>query len=143
MVEHVTIDSSVIISSLKEDEEKHDICRKIMEKVKNAEFIVFVPYIVLVEVAAAIKRRTGSKELAKRIRKGLETMDTIYFLDLTKYRARDAAEIAEQTGTRGMDAIVVQAAKENDTTLITLDMEMAKRVRSIVRVVEVENLLKE
>lgn len=143
MVEHVTVDTSVIIASLKKDEEKHDACRKIMEKVKDGDFIALESYIVQVEVAAAIKRRTGSRGLAERIRKDLEAIDTIYFLDLTRYRAREAAEIAEQTDTRGMDAIIAQVAKENNTILITLDKEMADRARDVVRIGEFEKLLKE
>jgi len=37
-----------------------------MKMVKDGEFIALEPYIVLVEVAAAIKRRTGSSKLAKQ-----------------------------------------------------------------------------
>jgi predicted nucleic acid-binding protein len=139
----VTIDSSVIVASLKKDEERHKICRRIMEKVKNGDFIAIESYIVLVEVVAAIKRRTGSAELAEKIRGALEAMDTIYFLELTKSRATEAAEIAEQTGVRGMDAIIVQAARENGTALITLDREMAERVKDVVKVAEPETLLDE
>ena len=139
----VTIDSSVIVASLKKDEERHKICRRIMEKVKNGDFIAIESYIVLVEVVAAIKRRTGSAELAEKIRVALEVMDTIYFLELTKSRATEAVEIAEQIGVRGMDAIIVQAARENGTTLITLDREMAERAKDVVKVAEPETLLDE
>ncbi|MGC8931648.1 MAG: hypothetical protein ACP5K6_08995 [Dictyoglomus sp.] len=62
----LTLDSSIIIAALREQEEKHDICFGVLEKVKNGEYIAIEPYIVLVEVTAAIRRRTGSKNLLKR-----------------------------------------------------------------------------
>jgi len=141
VVTQITIDSSVIVASLRKNETQHEVCRRIMEMIKNGDFVAIEPYIVLVEVVAAIKRRTGSSKLAERIRRALEAIDTIYFLELTKSRATEAAEIAVLTGVRGMDAIILQTARENGTTLITLDGEMAERAKDVVKVVKPDVLL--
>ena len=97
------------------------------------------PYTVLVEVVAAIKRRTKSESLAERIKNDLEDIDTIKFSDLMSSRADSAAEIAKETDVRGMDAIVVQIAKEFNAPLVSLDGEMTKRAKLVVKIVDIED----
>lgn len=138
---YITLDSSVIVAALKKDEEKHKECRAILEKIVNGEFVVFEPYTVLVEVVAAIVRRTGSKKLAKRVKNDLENIDMIYFLEIIKSKADDAANIAVETGVRGMDAVVIQTAKENNAVLVTLDKEMIKKAKGIVKTKYVDELV--
>lgn len=135
----LTVDSSVIIASLLEKEEKHQECKRLMNKISNAEHTTVAPYSVFVEVVAAIKRRTKSSELAERIGNDLQLMETIHFLELTGLRVNEAANIAKKTGLRGMDAIVVQVAKETNTALVTLDDEMARKSKNLVRVLSVED----
>ena len=142
MVAYLTLDSSVIVAALREQEEKHEVCKRLLERVKNGEFIALESYTVLVEVVAAIKRRTGSEHLAERVKSGLENIDSINFLDLISIRADDAADIAKETGVRGMDAIVIQAAKEFGSPLVSLDMEMTERSRFVVDIIDIEDVMK-
>ncbi|MFC1715313.1 type II toxin-antitoxin system VapC family toxin [Candidatus Poribacteria bacterium] len=130
----VTLDSSVIIAALRRQEEKHSQCRLLLEKVKDAQYTSIQPYTVLVEVAAAIKRRTNSESLAIEVKNLLQSMDTMNFVELGTLRADSAAEVAAKTGLRGMDAVVVQVAQEFDATLVTLDLEMIDKAEHIVNV---------
>ena len=82
---YVTLDSSVIVAALREQEEKH-------------------------------------------------------FLDLDLVRADEAANITKEIGVQGMDAIVIQAAKEFDSILVSLDDKMLKRAKSVVTIKDVEDL---
>ena len=141
MVRYITLDSSVIVAALREQEEKHDVCKKLLERVKEGEFVALEPYTVLVEVVAAIKRRTRSKSLAERVKNGLKDIDTIKFSDLISSRADSAAEIAKETDVRGMDAIVVQIAKEFKAPLVSLDGEMTKRAKMVVEIVNIEDMV--
>ena len=141
MVKYITIDSSVIVAALREQEEKHEVCKKLLERVKDGEFVALEPYTVLVEVVAAIKRRTKSESLAERIKNDLEDIDTIKFSDLMSSRADSAAEIAKETDVRGMDAIVVQIAKEFNAPLVSLDGEMTKRAKLVVKIVDIEDMV--
>ena len=136
----ITLDSSVIIAALRRQEENHSQCRSLLEKVKNAQYTSIQPYTVLVEVAAAVKRRTNSEHLAIQVKNLLQNMDTMNFVELSPVRADSAAELAAKTGLRGMDAVVVQIAHEFDATLITLDQEMMDRAKSIVKIRSVEKL---
>lgn len=140
MVRYITLDSSVIVAALREQEEEHELCKKLLERVKNGEFVALEPYTVLVEVVAAIKRRTKSEFLAERVKKDLENIDTIRFLDLISSRANSAAEIARETDVRGMDAIVIQTSKEFNASLISLDKEMNDRAKSIVKIENINNI---
>lgn len=140
MVKQITIDSSVIVASLLDREKKHNECRNLLEKVKNGEYIAIEPYIVLVEIVAAIKRRTGSSYLAERVKEDLCDINSIVFLDITSTRAHQAADIAQEIGARGMDAIVIQTAREFNAPLVSLDREMLERSKSIIVTRDVEEL---
>lgn len=128
----ITLDSSVIIAALRKQEEHYQASRVLLEKVKDGLYIAIEPYTVLVEIAAAIRRRTDSQRLSERIAKDLQAIDTIYFLDLDAARAKRATEIAQRFAVRGMDAIVIQIAEEFSATLVSLDTEMLKKVKRLI-----------
>jgi len=107
----ICLDSSVIVTALRKQEKSHLAAKDVLRKVKDGSHIAIEPYTVLIEVTAALKRRTGSKELALRVRNDLLAINTISFMGLDAESAADAAEIAAEIGVRGMDAIVIQVAK--------------------------------
>ena len=61
-------------------------------------------------------------------------------LEKVKNGAHQAADIAKEIGVRGMDAIVIQTAKEFDIPLVSLDREMLERSKSIIGTKNVEEL---
>ena len=128
----LTLDSSIIVAALRKQEEWHKQCRSLLEKVKDAQYIAIQPYTVLVEVVAAVERRTGSQHLARRVKELLQSIDALNFVELEAVRANAASDIASRTGLRGMDAIVVQVAVEFAASLVTLDSEMLEKTKSVV-----------
>jgi predicted nucleic acid-binding protein len=90
-----------------------------------------MPYSVLVEVVATIKRRTGSKSLAMEVKQELLNIETISFVILDDKSAVEAADLAAKTGVRGMDALVIQVSKEFKTELVTFDDEMTEKIKSL------------
>lgn len=137
---NICLDSSVIVAALRKQEVHYEDAKNLLEKVKDGNHIAIEPYIVLIEIVAAIKRRTGSTKLAKRVRNDFLAIDTINFTDLESTRANDASEIALNLGVRGMDAIVIQTAKEFNIPLITLDKEMIEKAKSFVDIRAVDDL---
>lgn len=115
MVSYLTLDSSIIVAALRKEEEKHEECKR---------------------------RRTGSEELSDRVKRDIENIDTIYFLELTKQRVDKAAKIAYKSGIRGMDAIVVQIAEENKSILLSLDIEMLDKIKSSDIKVKIGDIIK-
>ena len=136
----LTLDSSVIIAALREQEPKHKEAVQLLKSIVDGKYIVVMPYTVLTEVVSAVKRRTGSTELAIRIENDLESITTMYFLEMTKSRIKEANKIAREYGLKGMDAIVVQIAKEHNASLITLDGQMSKLAVKTVKVIPIESL---
>jgi predicted nucleic acid-binding protein len=136
VVEELTIDSSVIVASLLEQEEEHSRASKIWGEVLAGRAVAIMPYLILVEVVAAIRRRTGDKELALKIKKELLSINAVNFTIIDPEAALEASDLAIETGMRGMDAIVVQTAREYGTSLVTLDKEMISRATGIVKIKE-------
>jgi len=108
----LTVDSSVIVASLLPNEPRHNEAYRIWESVLSGVNVAIMPYSVFVEVVAAVKRRTGSIELSRAVMRELRRNQNIIFVDLDLKAAEESAEIAVKTGVRGMDAIVIQVAKD-------------------------------
>jgi predicted nucleic acid-binding protein len=105
----------------------------IWEDVLKGKCFVINPFSVLVEVVAAIRRRTGLASLAMEVKKELIDTENVSFVILDDKAAVEAAEIAAKTGLRGMDALVVQVAREYDVELISFDTEMMKKVKTVLK----------
>ena len=126
MITYMALDSSVIVASLREQEEKHVVCKRLLERVKNGEFVALEPYTVLVEVVAAIKRRTVPESLAGLVKSGLEDISSIIFMDLISIREDDASKIAKEFGS----------------PLVSPDVEMIERSKSVVTTVNIDDVVK-
>jgi predicted nucleic acid-binding protein len=129
-MKRLTLDSSVIIASLLEKEPRHREALEIWSTILSGNNIAIMPYSVLVEVVAAIKRRTGSESLAMEVKEELLNVETISFVILDDKSAVEAADLAAKTGVRGMDALLIQVAKEFGTELISFDEEMMSKSKS-------------
>lgn len=139
----VTLDSSVILAALRNQEEKHEQCRWLLEAVEEAQIIAIQPYSVLSEVTNAVKRRTRSQRLAERVKQVLQSINTMNFVESEARRTEMVSDMAMRTDMGIMDAVVVQIAFEFGTTLISLDEEMIKKAKSIVRTKTVDEFLAE
>ena len=138
----LTVDSSVFIAALRPTEPSHIHCRRLFEQVIEGRFEVFVPYSVLLEVVAAVFRRTGSRTFAHTVQTQLLKASSLHFVDLVKSRACQASELATKVGLRGMDALVLQVAHEMDAVLVTLDEELAETAKGLVSIRPVSSLMK-
>ena len=128
-MKRLTVDSSIIVSSLLENEPRHKEALKIWDAVLAGKNVAIIPYSVFVEVVAAVRRRTGSEELAREVGKQLLEIEAFFFVGLDDKSAQDAAEIAVKTGVRGMDALVLQVARDFSTELMSFDEEMIAKAR--------------
>ena len=128
-MKRLTVDSSIIVSSLLENEPRHKEALKIWDAVLAGKNVAIIPYSVFVEVVAAVRRRTGSEELAREVGKQLLEIEAFFFVGLDDKSAQDTAEIAVKTGVRGMDALVLQVARDFSTELMSFDEEMIAKAR--------------
>ena len=126
---NLTLDSSVIVASLLKDEIRHGEAHDYMMQLASGKAQAINPWTVLVEVVAAVRRRTGSGDFADEVRSALVRFPNMIFVVLDEKAAMEAATIAAATGLRGMDAVVVQVAKDYNTKLVTFDEEMEEKSR--------------
>ncbi|MFQ6076322.1 MAG: type II toxin-antitoxin system VapC family toxin [Candidatus Bathyarchaeia archaeon] len=136
MVEEVTLDSSVLVSALVKGEKLRPKARRVMEKIFKGQYHVTTSAVVPVEVCGSISRRAGMGKAisAKSLINRWEEMNFFAYSELTGKRREEAAELAIKLQMRGMDAIIVQAAKEKKGVLITFDEEMAGKAKRTVEV---------
>ena len=73
------------------------------------------------------------ERIAMEIKKELIDTENISFVILDDKAAIEAAEIAAKTGLRGMDALMVQVAKEYNAELISFDKEMMRKSRTVLK----------
>ena len=71
--------------------------------------------------------------LARKVKEELMNTENLSFVILNDKSAIEAAEIVAKTGLRGMDALVVQVAREYDTELISFDKEMMKKAKAVLK----------
>jgi predicted nucleic acid-binding protein len=122
--EKAEITHSITQRTLLINDPRHIEALAIWESVLSGKNFAIMPYSVLVEVVASIRRRTGSEKLALEVKHELLNIDTASFVVLDDKSAGEAAEFAARTGVRGMDALVIQVSKEFGTELISFDEEM-------------------
>jgi predicted nucleic acid-binding protein len=81
-----------------------------------------------------LSRRFGAEPAPRswrtRYKEELLKIENVSFVILDQRAAEDAADIAIQNGVRGMDALVMQTAKEYETELVTFDDEMMKKFQT-------------
>ena len=81
-MKRLTVDSSIIVSSLLENEQRHKEARKIWDTVLAGKNIAILPYSVFVEVVAAVRRRTRSEELAREVGKQFLEIEAVFLVGL-------------------------------------------------------------
>ena len=136
MVEEVTVDSSVLVSALVKGDVFRPVARRVMEKIFQGHYHAVTSVTVPVEVCGAISKRAGEHKaiLAKNQLLKWEKTGLVACSELTGDRMEEAAELAIKLRMSGMDAIVVQMAKEKKRALITFDEEMAEKAKEAVKV---------
>jgi predicted nucleic acid-binding protein len=100
-MKRLTIDSSVIIASPLENESRHDEAVRIWDTVIAGRDAAIMPYSVFVEVVAAVRRRTGSEELAIEVKEELLKIENVSFVILDQRAAEEAAEFVNEIVRKG------------------------------------------
>ncbi|MEK7208449.1 MAG: type II toxin-antitoxin system VapC family toxin [Patescibacteria group bacterium] len=136
----LTVDSSVFVAAFREEEPCSREALHFVSDIEKGLHTVVTPTTVILEVIAAIRRRTASCELARNVGEKLLTLPTISLIDITAFRMAQYLDIASESGLAGMDGIVVGVAREFDVPLLTLDQEIISRGRLLVRTLNIREL---
>ncbi len=121
------VDASVYVSVANRADRHHARCLRWLESSLEQDQPLIAPGLIVVEVAASVRRLTGDQKLAERVAAELAEGELIELVPLTLERSQRAAEIAAATGVRGADAVYLALARELDETLVTLDRQQLRR----------------
>ena len=122
------IDASVHVADARPQELHHAKARELLARIAAEGQVVYLPMIVLAEVAAAISRGTGRPSLARRLTAALLRVPHFQFVPVDDALGRLAAQMAADHQIRGSDAVYVALAQQKGATLITLDRQQRERV---------------
>ena len=126
----ITIDASILVDALLEEiesaKERQRKSKAFLAFLLSQDFELNAPRIVLVEVASAIRRLTGRKDVDEAlnfIKSNIALHDERDIID-------DAIEIAKE-GSRAADAYYISTAMKTDSILVSADRRMIEIARSL------------
>jgi predicted nucleic acid-binding protein len=128
----VTIDASVFVAADAADEVGHPVARALLERVVASGAAVHQPTLSVVEVTAAVARRTGDAAHARAVGGALLTLPAAVFHDLDERTAAVASALASDLSLRGADAVYAATALMANTALVTFDAELATRSSAVI-----------
>lgn len=128
----VTIDASVWVNAFDQRESGHAISRQLLNMLRDRDVPIFVPNLLLIEVAGAISRTRGIPAQAEAFAESLNHLPHITVLTLDSTMTELATGLASQSGLRGADAVYGAVAVQMGTTLITLDNEQLNRLSGTI-----------
>ena len=127
-----TVDASVWVNAFDQREQGHDTSREVLEVLRDRALPVFVPNLLLVEVAGAISRTRNHPAQAQDFAMNLLNLPNVAFVPLDEVLAIQALALAAQHRLRGADAVYATVAAQSGSTLISLDHEHLTRLVGIV-----------
>jgi predicted nucleic acid-binding protein len=126
------VDASVFVAAFRADDPAHGAAVAWLRAALVAGSPIAAPAIVLGEVSAAVRRRTGDAGLARSVLAELRALPGLRIEPLTSELADRAAELAADHALRGHDAVYVAVAEQLGSRLVTLDLEMLVRGADLV-----------
>lgn len=136
----LVIDSSVFVAAFREEEPHSREAFRLLSRIESGTHAVIVPVTVILEVVAAIRRRTGNDALARNVGEKLLTLPGMSLIDVTAFRMAQYLGMASENGLSGMDSIVVGVAREFGVPLITFDKEIVSRGRAWVNIADITEI---
>lgn len=127
-----TLDASVVMNAFNPAEAGHAISFQLQTAIQSQAIPVFVPTLLLTEVAATIARVLGDTPGARDFVLRLSRLPYLRFASLTRPLALTAANLAAEYRLRGADAVYVAVARQFGTTLVTLDDQQRTRAATSV-----------
>ena len=123
-----TVDASVFVSALNSAEPDHRESVDFLSALGDRPRPLILPTLVRPEIAGAVVRRTGDRELALRDAELGFLRGQVVFVELDAALADEATELAATHGLRGADAVYAATARRFDAVLVTLDSEQQDKL---------------
>ncbi|MBC8508251.1 MAG: type II toxin-antitoxin system VapC family toxin [Anaerolineales bacterium] len=136
MSNYLVVDASLWVARLIAQDAFHELSRQWLDA-QRAQGVQFVsPTLLLVEVAAAISRRTGNSELAKKAVEALQALPDLRLVEMDQSVVQAAVDAGADLGVRGADAVYIAVAQQLSLPLATLDNDQRERASRVVEIWE-------
>jgi len=122
-----TIDASVWVAAERPVEPGHADADALLDAIAEADVEVVEPWLVLAEMAGALRRAHGDGALALAAARRLAVLPAVRFVALDRALADESARLAATHGLRGADAVYVATARAAGFPLVSLDREQLTR----------------
>ncbi len=129
----LTIDASVIVAAGATDDPASTDAQRFLASVLASGLALHQPTLTVVEVTAAIARRTRDADLARAAGLHVLSLPGLILHELDAESAGAAAAMAGRSMLRAADAIYAATAARHDAVLVTLDDELLARSAPMVR----------
>ncbi len=130
----LVVDGSVWVSRYLPQEDTHHPSREWLEEYFRTGGQVVEPVLLLVELAAAISRRTGAVDVAQETARQLTRLRCLRFVPLDQRLGALATRVAADRRLRGADAVYAAVAYRLGIPLLTWDQEQLERAGGLLRV---------
>ncbi len=138
MSDYVVVDASVWVARLIDQDTFYSISRQWLDEQRANVVRFLAPTLLLVEVAAAISRRTGDSHLAQRSVGALENLPDLRLVDMDRNVVQIAAHVGADLGVRGADAFYIAIAQQLNLPLATLDIDQRERANKVISILEIK-----
>ena len=129
-----TIDANIFARDADPNDPHHMICRDLLAMLDRRQIPIFMPNLVLAEVAATVSRTRRDPIRAHLTVDALRAFAHMHVVVIDDRLATAAAEIAADRAIRGADARYVAIAQAYQCTLVSLDREQRERAVTVVAV---------
>ena len=131
-MEHLVVDSSVLVASLLDLEEFYSRARQFIQALESRDYIFRLPMLVVVEVSASINRRSQRHSQATQVgwQQNVDDWERdgrIILYPLDRARMEQAVTIAQRDRLKGPDSVIAALAEELSVPLKTFDSEVVDR----------------
>ena len=138
----LTIDSSVFVSAARQTETGNADSTRFLAWVRESRPRLFLPTLVMAEVAAALSRTGSAAGLAQQYALAIGQLPNTVLVALDEGLARQTAALGAQHKLRGADSVFLASPALFAAELVTLDRKQLQRGSSIVQTLSPADFLR-
>ncbi len=138
-----TIDASVWVNGFDKREQGYEYSYRLLEIIRQNNLPIFVPNLVLAEVAGAISRTRQNPTQAMDFVTALRDLANVTLAPIDSAFANQAFHLAARHKLRGADAMYAVVAKQYNCILVSLDNEHLTHLADVVTVQTPEAILQD
>ena len=129
----VFLDTSCVVSFFLSDAH-HEKAKLVRDRILQHEIKGLISALSLAELCGVVRRNRGEAE-ATHVKNAMETIaekELLTIIPISNSDASLASGVAIKTGLKGADAVIVNAAQQSKSKLVTFDEEIKKKAKGYV-----------